>query len=494
MISQWLTWLNCFIIGTILCLLIGTGIIWIQRPDDIVCTNPVVKQSRLPKSAFALSPECYKKIGEPLLVLQSTPPSLQIPDLKQHLVYYGKNGRPDTQLTGILLHFSFAGSKNIASIAPGEKLYLLYDKKNSSSRYTFSPDNAVTSLWIEGTPVENEVQVKVLMKNDKGDIITEPEANAQLKLPEKEFTRYAGGSWEIGTFRVDGTLLARQRARWHGIDKFLERHGGEEYKNLIGKHRVDFGEGEDIYSIFASVGECFIWNAEAKQWKSVIPGKESFDYPLLVVKKIEERLMGLELWDVEGKGKVLLNLLKSTEPWMIQNPQTIQHMFKFVGSRTRTQCVFEINHERMLISPSDWLLLTNKGWKKLTTEEDIDSYVKRKSTGTLFVFGGLVRKDERQYMTGALYNPTRSDFQEIELPLIPAGIKKDKKDDKNKNLKNTQPSRDSRNYNDDDDDDDDDDYDDEDDDDEEDDEPTDHLLKNKGVGERVNAPVITPHK
>ncbi|MCP5507977.1 MAG: hypothetical protein H7A37_06730 [Chlamydiales bacterium] len=47
---------------------------------------------------------------------------------------------------------------------------------------------------------------------------------------------------ELGKWRVDGTLLARQRARWYGPDMFLKRHGGDEFKDVSGKRRIDFGE------------------------------------------------------------------------------------------------------------------------------------------------------------------------------------------------------------------------------------------------------------
>ena len=141
--------------------------------------------------------------------------------------------------------------------------------------------------------------------------------------------------------------------------------------------------------------------------------------------------MTFELWDVEGKGKILLNLLKSSEPWAVQNTQTLQHMFKFLGARTRTQCVFEINRERVILRPSDWLLLTPKGWKKIATEEEIDNYVKRKLSGTLFVFEGIMRKDEHQIMIGTLYSPTRHECQSIELALQ-VGKKPSGKDTKDK--------------------------------------------------------------
>ena len=355
------------------------------------------------------------------LALEQAPPAMQLPDLRQQLVYYGKNGRPDAQSQHTLLHFSLNGNKTVSSVAPEEKLYLIYDRTISPGRYNFSPGNEKSSLWVEAKPVDNDVQIHVTLQNDKGEKITEPENLAEFRLSEKEFARYAGATWEIGSFRVDGTLLARQRARWFGVDCFLERHGGDEYQHNIGKHRIDFGENDDLYSVFVKPGDCLIWNKE--QWEVVDPGEKSLGHPLLVAKKIDDRLMTFELWDVEGKGKILLNLLKSTEPWSAQNTQMLQNMFKFVAARTRTQCVFEINRVRMTLRPNDWLLLTPKGWKKLTTAEEIDNYVKRKLTGTLFVFEGLGRKDERQIMTGTLYSPARHESQAVELALQTGGSK-----------------------------------------------------------------------
>jgi hypothetical protein len=419
MASRWLSWLNCFLLGLVILLGAGSAWLWMQRPKEIACEGPLSKRCGLPKGAFTLPAVAYHGIGEPLLALQISPPTIQLPDLRQHLIYYGKNGRPDAQSNHTLLHFSLSGNKTVTSIPPGEKLYLVYDKQTTPHRYVFSSHNAETSLWIEGSPEENEAVVKVFMKNDKGEIITEPESHAQIRLPEKEFIRYAGTTWEIGSWRVDGTLLARQKARWFGSDRFLERHGGDDYKEMASKQRIDFGENDDLYSVFIGVGDCLIWDGNC--WKSVMPGKDSLSHPLLVVKKIDERLMTLELWDVEGKGKITLNMLKSTEPWMMQNAQTIQQTFKFVGARTRTQCVFEVNHERVLMSPNDWFLYTNKGWKKLASEEELDHYVKRKTTGVLFVFEGLTRKEDRQIMKGVLYNPSRSDFQVIELPIQQIG-------------------------------------------------------------------------
>lgn len=415
MIGQWITWLNLSIVGVALTLGAAGGIYWLKRPSEITCTNQISKECTLPKGAFELPEHAYHEVGEQILAIEQSPPSMQLPDLRQQVVYYGKNGRPDAQSEHTLLHFSLNGNKTVSSIAPGEKLYLVYDRKNSSGRYNFSPENEKSSLWIDAEPVDNDVVVHVTLENDKGEKIVEPENYAEFQLSEKEFSRFGGTPWELGSFRVDGTLLARQKARWYGTDHFLEDHGGEEFKEHVGKNRIDFGENEELYSVFAKQGDCLIWADD--HWKEVIPGEDSLGHPLLVVKKIDDRLMTFELWDVEGKGKVVLNLLKSTEPWGAQNALGLQNMFKFVGARTKTQCVFEINRERVILRPNDWMLLTLKGWKKLTTEEEIDQYVKRKLTGTLFVFQGLGRKDEKQIMTGKLYSPSRHDSLPVELAL-----------------------------------------------------------------------------
>lgn len=418
MINQWITWLNALLVGLALLLGGAAMIFWLSRPAEINTPSPTAKKGGLPKSAFELPQERYNQLGQGILNLQHAAPSVQLPDLRQQLIYYGKNGRPDAHTNYTLLHFSLNGGNNkaVVSTRPEQPLYLIYDRK--TSRYVFSPNNEKSSLWVEATPIDNnEVQIKVTLTNDKGEKVTEPENYAQFSLPEKEFIRYAGTSWELGSYRVDGTLLARQKARWFGADRFLEHHGGEDYQDMASRQRVDFGENDDIYSVFVKINDTLIWNQKDNRWQVVAPGEDSLGHPLLVVKKIEDRLMTFELWDVEGKGKILLNLLKSTEPWTMQNAQSLQPMFKFVGARTRTQNVFEVNKERMVLSPSDWLLLTPKGWKKLATEEEIDNYVRRKTSGTLFVFEGIGRKDERQVMKGTLYSPSRNDYQSVELAL-----------------------------------------------------------------------------
>lgn len=411
-----MTWINYFACGVIVLLLLGSLYFSLMRQTAFSFSDHSVRKLEIPQGSFARSPQEYQAIGAPALSLAFSPLSIQLPDLRRYLIYYGKNGRPDAKDERPTLYFSFTGNKTPTSLFPGERLYLLYDKTAVPNQYVFSPNNRPTPIWIEATAQGNQGLVKVAMKSESGQVIREPAAYAEFSLPEKEFVRFGGVPWELGKWRVDGTLLARQKARWFGLDKFLERHGGEEYQEIVNKQRIDFGEGDDIYSVYVGQGDCLIW--DDGHWQNVKVGEASLKYILMCIKKIDERVMNLELWDVDGKGKITLNLVKANEAWL---PQNLEQNFKFVGARTRSQFVFEISRERMLLSPHDWLLLTDSGWKKLSTPQQIDDYVERRTIGPLFVFDQVERKEDRQVILGTLFNAARTEMVSIELPFQQSG-------------------------------------------------------------------------
>jgi hypothetical protein len=364
-----------------------------------------------------LPKEEYDNIGPPFLSLQFSPMSLQLPNLQGLVVYYGTNGRPDADTTHPLLHFSITGTHDIASTSPDSPLYLVYDKNKTPIKYAFSPDNEETSLWIEASPAQgNYAQVEVAMKNEAGEIIRKPENFARFKLKERTYVRIGMEKWEIGKLRVDGTLLARQKARWYGKDLFLEKYGGEEYQQFEEKQRIDFGEKEEAYSVYIGAGTALAWIDD--RWLEVIPGPETRRYPLRVLNKVEERIIKFDLWDVGGKLKVTLNLIKSQEPIKLLN---LEQTFKFVGARTRSQFIFEVNNERILVSPKDWFLYSDETWKKLTTPKEIDDFVERKTIGQLFVVDDIVRKEGKQVLLGTLFNASRTNMKSIEIPLQTAG-------------------------------------------------------------------------
>ncbi len=411
---QNLLWVNLALGGTSLFFLSASAL-YLFSSSTSTPINPAVPEKiySAPKNAFARPNSEYEAIRVPTLSLAYSTPTLQLPDLRQSISYFGKNGRPDAAGHHTLLHISLAGSPQIFSVTPNQPFYLQYDKNITPPRYTPSPNQQETSLWLTIQPQDHQATVNVSMHNEKGEIIHHPIPFTQFTVTEREFVRQPGKTaWELGKWRVDGSLLVRQRARWFGADRFLENHGGEEYSYTLGRERIEFGEKEDAYAIFATIGDTFIW--ENERWIPAQPGSDSLGKPLLVVKKIDERLMTFELWDIEGKGRVLLNLIKSTEPWVFQH---LQNDFKYIGAKTRSEFVFNLRNERAVLSPQDWLLLTESGWKKLDTIEEIDAYVQRKLSGPLFILEGITKQGDHQILLATLYNRTRTESHTLELLL-----------------------------------------------------------------------------
>lgn len=403
-----------FFVCSALCLLLAF-FFWLARPSAIWIEPKGSKELMRPKTSFESND--YQKIGFPALQHRFVPQKLEVPDLRQLITFYGMNGRPDAPKEAPLMHFGLPGMKKPKACSPSQKIYIDYDREKE--QFIFAPEGEVTSLWMEPTSVEEEAKIQVGMCDEQGVSIEGAPPFCEFKLVAKDWVKPGVGNtkgWELGKHRVDGTLLARQQARWYGPDCFLAKHGGDDFARNTGKQRIDFGEGAHVYSVFVALGGCLVW--KEGRWQEVEPGKDSLGYPLLYVKKVDERLMTFDLWDEGGQRKVPLTLLKSNEVWA---KDSLMRDFKFLGARTKTQCVFYVGEERMLLKPHDWLLLTDQGWVKLESEEEIDNYVARRITGPLFVFDGIVKKEEHQMLVGTLFNASRTLSETMEMAVQKGG-------------------------------------------------------------------------
>lgn len=441
-------WITSLALALFVCasLLIGWSVIsYFSISDVIISPKPKLEVIPLPKGSFDQPQEAKEALSGSFLNLDYSPMALQLPDLKRFFIYSGKNSRPDADPAKQVYHFNLVGSKESAAIRVGEPLYLLYDKEQPTIKYVFSADNKPTSLWVQATPKEEGVEVRVFMRNDKGEIIQEPESNASFVLTEKPFARFQmTQDVKVGKFKADSTLLSRQKARWYGQDKFLQEHGGVEFADLASRERIDFEDEEESYSVYVAPSDVLIF--KDNQWVRTAPSAATEEYPMMQVKQVEDRLMRLDLWDVGGGTKVSLNLIKSTAGW---NPKAVEKEFKFVGAKTRSQFVFEVGDERIVLSPKDWYLQTTDGWIKLTTPKEIDDYVDGKISGILLVFNGVERKEGRQLIDATLYSPKKNQSEPLEIPVMQGGMpvpyvsesKDRKKEEKKKPPENKESKR-----------------------------------------------------
>lgn len=437
--TRWLPYLNLALVASI-ALFGGMIFLFPSSEEPLILPSYSLQKGELPKNPFAQPEEAYREIGERAFALAWSPPEMQLPDLKGELVFYGMNLRPDIVEGQQCFHLALRGTDEVKTVREGEKIFLVYKgnysqnfleqrhlRESSTSfgnrplwgelplakgGYEFSPGNQPTPLWVELKAFSPQsLQIRASMLDEKGALIRSPDELAAFTLQAQEFPKGQLSSWELGGCRVDTTLLVRQKARWIGPDRFLELHGGAEFEHALGKERIDFLEGELPYSCFVKANDRLVW--KQSRWEEVQKGENTLGLPLLVVKKLDEKIMSFELWDSVGKGKTLLNLVRLRDHGGVPN---ISQEFKFVGAKTWAQFIVESRTGgRLNLKPHDWLVLTQEGWKKLDSTEEVDDYVEQRIVGPLFILDKLTKQNGRQVLVGHLFNTSRTEVEEVEL-------------------------------------------------------------------------------
>ncbi|MBS0622645.1 MAG: hypothetical protein JSR80_06780 [Verrucomicrobia bacterium] len=406
---HWLSLLNAFLFS----LAGGCACIAFFYPQAAEFLPERAIELKLPPNRFALEASAYQGLGT-AFALKHTPPSIRLPDLRRHLIFYGLNQRPDADAKRALIHLGLEGQQVILAAKSGEKLYLHFDPESGEGLYRFAPSGQMTKLWITPKVIKEEIYCFVGLRTEEGVEVVQPEEYAQFSLrPQPPTYR---GNWHLGEIRVDNSLLARQHGRWIGEDLFLADHGGEEYAQAYGRQRIDFGEGPQAYSCFVKLGESLIW--DQGRWRLPKPHQETFGLPLLHLRKQEERVLLFDLWDEAGLNHFCLSLIRSNAP----QHNNATPLLRFVAAKTWSQFVLELGAERTEVSPGDWLLMDEGRFTKLISPEEIDAYVEQKRSGELVVIDGLVRKEGRPRLVCHLYNPTRTQVKTLEIPLLSEGM------------------------------------------------------------------------
>lgn len=379
-------------------------------------SKPVHKKwftSRAPLSSQSLS----SPFG-----LEAKSYTLTLPDLREEILYYGRNMRPDFKENKPLFFIGLEGQEVLITIEENKPLYLqyqpshvqdcLHENSRRESCYSFSPKNQPTPLWIEAKSLknENQVQINLFLIDENNTPVQGIKELSTFCLNIKSLKLSPSSHWEIGKCRVDPTFLIRQKARFIGEDVFLKKHGGQEYASIDGHCRIDFMSSELPYSCFVQENDFLVWDDE--RWHVVDSRTITNQKPLLVIKKIDERMMYLDLWNEIGSQKLALTLVRSKDHHTLPN---MASEFQFIQAKTWTQFIVECRGEKMTLRPNDWLLLTEQGWQLMTTVEQIDNYVTQQTQGPLFVVGKLKKEEGGQVLLGHLFNSTRSEMIEVKL-------------------------------------------------------------------------------
>lgn len=405
--------------------------IFIKRAFDEVVEEGVSRTA----TALEIPPCQFKSLqNSGAFSLKQRMLKIEPPDLRDYICLVVPQIRPDVHEGTLYLKLKETGE--IAPVVQNSKIFLKYNISDSyvkqtlsnafveglegnrfgkeslsSISYCFSLNNEPTSLWLEVESISSDrknLQLKTCLQTTENLILHSEKfiLNASPK---------ASGEWFVGNFKMDASLLTKQKAVWHGKDLFLKLYGGNEFAFLSEKEKISFIDDQEIpYNCYLSLGEYVVWYEG--RWTDPKQVEMTQSLPLLSIKKIDSKFIILELSSPFGLHSLNLNLIKY--PILNDECSVFYKELSYVGLKNWGEAVLQTNNgERIILSEGDWLYRFSEKWKILDSLEDIDNYISGVISAPLFVFQKIQKKGGSYLLKGTLFNSSRTHFEDVELSL-----------------------------------------------------------------------------
>ncbi len=361
----------------------------------------------------------YEEIGKGPLSLNETRSSQFIPRLGNELLLLGRNTRPDANQMESALLIGTKATGEERSVKLDETIYLLELDKEKEGRRGVRFSSSHTPLWVKPISMNrHSVTFEVYrfleseQKEEQNQLVLSiaPEAKKKsLSLSQKESLDYVKAVKEI--------------KHW-GKDRLLEAYGGDEYRMLREKEKIQVGSDEGSSSVyFVSSGDFLIW--DDGKWKLTTAQEISPTKPVVQIKSASPRGVEAELWDETGFFQLPVKV-SPTQPNRQTGKETTP-LFSSIRLRSGSQVTCIAGKRRLVLREGDWLLKTPNGWRNLKRMDQIEDCIHHRLCGELFIFDGLETSQGKTQMKGHLFDPMRSHMQTISFTVSP-----DKKTSKNK--------------------------------------------------------------
>lgn len=312
--------------------------------------------------------------------------------LQKKLHYLGPCSRPDSEKGTCYLSLD---EPFVAKV--GTPLYLSLDKQRQLKIETTKHLATRVYMTIEQEEVK-QLLVKVFA-TAHGQLLGE------FRLIEEKL------------LETDNPLFSQKMSknimRLVGADLFLQKHGGESYATERDKERFDFGSVDAPKAFFLKAGDCLVFE-EGVWCKAETLGTETQKKWLLQVDSLDERTAHLTLWPTTGDQKFPLHLPRIIEGF---TSPPIEKSFKYLGSKSRSKWLFELDKERVIITPGSWWLYTQGKWHELADASELDMYVNSTVCGELLVFDDLIQNDDGKFLEAHLFNRLRNQIKDIKISI-----------------------------------------------------------------------------
>lgn len=366
---------------------------------------------KLPKNFFMQDLEAANDALQDFLHLKTGRWLPELPNLSKELVIIAKNERPDVQFSKPKITLQWVKGKQLQSFDLDAPIYLSVDFK--TNQYQFSANNEPTDIWLNISFNNQSAVANLSMVDGEGDFVYSDENPSTFILEDAKGHRpVRATAWSIEGVNVSPLLLVKQGAQWFGKDLFMLEHGGQEFNELLSQERVDFktNTGES-YSLYVGLETTFIY--DKGRWIETPPSSNTIKFPMIKLKKAQDRFLTFNLWSPYGESSMELTLSRSPSYW--PDPKYLQ--MEFISSRRDDEAILKISTQRLRIHSGDWLILKEDSWIPLETREEILNYVARKEIVPLLVVQSIEDDEDEKKLTLLLYNSERSLNQKIEIGL-----------------------------------------------------------------------------
>lgn len=408
---------NDILWGVNLLLLVGVSFILLTQLFNIFSTYIFSDASidrqiyKLPKNFFMQDLDASQEALDELLTLKTGPWLPQLPNLTKELLVLSKSQRPDALFSKPKITLQWAKDKQVQSFFLDEPIYLSINHK--TSQYQFSKNNEPTDIYLNITVDQSATIANLTMIDAEGNFVFSEEHPSIFPLQEAKSSRPSrSSSWSIDNLNVSPLLLVKQGAIWHGKDMFMIEHGGQEFSSLASDVRIDFDSpSAGSYSLYAGSETTFIY--DQGRWIAAEPSSETVAFPMIQLKKSQERFLTFSLWAPYGETSTDLTLTKSPSYW----PDSKFLQIEFVASRRDDEAVIKIGTQRLRVRSGDWLTLADDLWIPLETQEEVLEYVALKKRAALIVVSSIADTEEGKRLLLSLFNKERSLQQKIDIGL-----------------------------------------------------------------------------
>jgi len=297
--------------------------------------------------------------------------------------------RPDSCLKKIKFKSKFKFSNNIRNICEDEKVFI---KVNENNNFDFSDKETPFFMKLRSVDLTH---VKVVLEADLQNFD---------ERDEKKIESFSIALMELpfNDFEVKREMKALASSKWWNIDQFLKIYNADDEK--ANKQRLEI----DNEILYFDKKDLLIF--KQNKWQIAKKTDETSNYSLAKLKNLNSNLIEIEAWDLSGENKFVFEIpLEGKQSSFPRFDQVISSVRK----RTQTHISCLVDKQRMILKEKDLFLKKESRWKVLKKNIDFDE-IKNEE---IFYFEKIENKNSTQYLIGYFFNPMRTSFQKIEIPI-----------------------------------------------------------------------------